>query len=77
MWAGCAALASALLAAIGYTWCCVAAKRLDVRGAAYVAQARRIASHVRGFVGSPPGSGLQPAGKRNGTQRCTVFAFGR
>jgi len=47
MWAGCAALASALLAAIGYTWCCVAAKRLDVRGAAYVAQARRIASHVR------------------------------
>lgn len=41
--------------------CCVAKRT--------VAQARRLASHVRGFVGSPPGSGLQPEGKRNGTQR--------
>lgn len=41
--------------------CCVAKRT--------VAQARRLASHVRGFAGSPPGSGLQLVGKRNGTQR--------
>lgn len=48
--------------------CCVAKRT--------VAQARRLASHVRGLVCSPPGSGLQPAGKRNGTQRTIAIRSG-